>query len=57
MEAADVTALTGAFDPTSLLSTFQLFAPYIVAVVGVLVGVALVRWAYHKIRSTLSHGV
>jgi len=57
MDSAAVTALTGAFDPTELLATFQLFAPYIIGVVGVIVGISLVRWGYHKIRSLLSRGV
>jgi len=57
MDSAAVTALTTAFDPTELLATFQLFAPYIIGVVGVIVGISLVRWGYHKIRSLLSRGV
>lgn len=57
MDSADVTALTTAFDPQTLLATFILFAPYIIGVVGVIVGISLVRWGYHKVRSLLSRGV
>jgi len=57
MDQATVTSLTGAFDPQTLLDTFILFAPYIIGVVGVIVGISLVRWGYHKVRALLSRGV
>lgn len=57
MDAAQVTALTGAFDPQDLLATFIQFAPYIIGVIGVIVGVSLIRWGYHKVRNLLSRGV
>lgn len=57
MDAAQVTALTGAFDPQDLLATFIQFAPYVIGVIGVIVGVSLIRWGYHKVRKLLSRGV
>lgn len=57
MDLAQVTNLTGAFDPQDLLATFILFAPYIIGVIGVIIGVSLVRWGYVKVRSLLSRGV
>lgn len=57
MDSTAVTALTTAFNPASLLATFQLFAPYIVGVIGVIVGISLVRWGYRKVSHLLSHGV
>jgi len=57
MDSATVTALTTAFDPADLLATFQLFAPYIIGVIGVIVGISLVRWGYRKVTGLLSHGV
>lgn len=57
MQTAQVTSLTTAFDPAALLTTFALFAPYIVGVIGVIVGVSLIRWGFRKIRGLLSSGV
>jgi FtsH-binding integral membrane protein len=57
MTSTDVTTLTNAFDPTNLLGQFENFAPYIISVIGVLIAVGLVRWAFHKIRRLLSRGV
>ena len=57
MVAADVTALTGAFDTSGLLDTFVLFAPWIIGIAGVLLGVGLIRWGVKTIRKKLSGGV
>lgn len=57
MSAETVTALTGAFSPTALVSTFTSMAPYIMTVVGVVVGVGLIKWGIRKARQTLSKGV
>jgi len=57
METADVTALTAAFDPSSLLTTFIGFAPYILTVVGIVVGIGIARWAIRKTTGKLSRGV
>jgi hypothetical protein len=57
MEAADVTALTTAFDTSSLVSTFILLAPFILGVAGVIIAISLVKWGVKKIRAKLSGGV
>lgn len=57
MQAADVTALTGAFDVSSLVDTFILLAPFILGVAGVIIAISLVKWGVKKIRAKLSGGV
>lgn len=57
MEALDVTALTAAFDPSTLLATFILLAPFILSVAGVVIGISLVKWGIKVIRRKLSGGV
>jgi hypothetical protein len=57
MQPADVTALTGAFDPADLLSTFIAFAPFIITVVGIVLGVALAKWGIKKVSGKLNKGV
>ena len=57
METADVTALTAAFNPADLLTTFISFAPFIVTVVGIVLGVALAKWGIKKVSGKLNKGV
>lgn len=57
MDSAEVTALTSAFDPAQLLDTFALFAPYIVGVLAVIIGVTLIKWGIRVVRRKLSGGV
>lgn len=57
MDAADVTALTGALDPSTLLATFILLAPYIIGVAGTILAVSLVKWGIKVVRRKLSGGV
>lgn len=57
MDPATIAELTGAFNVAQILDTFMLFAPYIVGVIGVIVGISLVRWGFRKVRSLLSRGV
>lgn len=57
MNQATITSLTGAFDPAALLATFLLFAPFIIGVIGVLVGVSLVKWGFKKVKGKLSGGI
>jgi len=57
MDSAMVTALTAAFDPAALLDTFILFAPYIMIVLGILIGVGLLKWGIRVVRRKLSGGV
>jgi len=57
MDAADVTAITAAFDVSDLFDTFLLFAPYIMIVLGVVIGVGLVKWAIRTVRGRLSGGL
>lgn len=57
MTALDVTSLTTAFDPTALLATFLLLAPYIVGVVGTVVAISLVKWGFKTVKRKLSGGV
>jgi len=57
MLAADVTAVTAAFQPVELLDTFILFAPYIMAVAGILIGAGLITWGIRSVRRRLSGGV
>ncbi len=57
MGTEDVTALTTAFNPASLLDTFISFAPFIVTVVGVVLGVSLAKWGIKKVTGKLNRGV
>lgn len=57
MDAADVTALTGAFDISALFSTFILLAPFILGVAGILLGVGIIKWGVRTVRKRLSGGV
>lgn len=57
MDSADVTAITAAFDVSGLLTTFIAFAPYLIGIAGVLVGVGLIKWGVRKVRARLSGGV
>lgn len=57
MNAADVTALTGAFDLGQLVSTFILLAPFILGAAGIILAIGVVKWAVRKIRAKLSGGV
>lgn len=57
MAPADITALTGAFDPADLLTTFIGFAPFILTVVGIVLGVGIAKWAIRKTTGKLNKGV
>lgn len=57
METAQVTALTGAFDPADLVTTFIALAPYIIGVAGVVIGISLIKWGVKTVRRKLSGGV
>jgi xanthine/uracil permease len=57
MTSADVTSLTTAFDPSTLLATFLLLAPFIIGVVSLLVGISLVKWGIKRASRKLSGGV
>lgn len=57
MEAADVTSLTTAFQPSVLLATFVSLAPFILGVAGVVIGVSLIKWGIKVVRRKLSGGV
>lgn len=54
MDSADVTSLTTAFEPGQFLATFLLMAPFIVSVVGLIIGIAVLKWGVRKARTTLS---
>lgn len=57
MAPVDITALTTAFNPTSLLTTFIAFAPFILTVVGIVLGVGIAKWAIRKTTGKLNKGV
>lgn len=57
MTAADITSLTNAFDPSALLNTFVGFAPFILTVVGIVLGVGIAKWAVRKTTGKLSRGI
>lgn len=57
MDPLDVTALTTAFDPSALLTTFIAFAPFILTVVGIVLGVGIAKWAIKKTTGKLNKGV
>lgn len=57
MDAAQVTALTAAFDVDTLVTSFIGLAPYILGVAGVIIGVSLVKWGVKTVRRKLSGGV
>lgn len=54
MDASDVTALTTAFEPGQFLATFLLMAPFIALVVGLIIGVSVVKWGVKTARKQLS---
>lgn len=57
MLPAQLTALTTAFAPTSLLDGFIAMAPFIIGVIGVVIAVSLVRWGFKKVKGLLTKGV
>lgn len=57
MQAAQVTALTSAFDPSVLLTTFIALAPFILGVLGVVIGIQLVKWGVKLVRKRTSGGI
>lgn len=57
MDSTTVTSLTSAFDFGPLFDTFVLFAPWIMGIAGVVLGVSLIRWGIHAVRKRLSGGV
>lgn len=57
MSTTDVTSLTTAFDPSALLTTFIGFAPFILTVVGIVLGVGIAKWAVRKTTGKLSRGI
>lgn len=57
MDAAQITALTGAFKPESLVTTFIGLAPYILGVAGVVIAIQLIKWGIKVVRRKLSGGV
>lgn len=57
MTSEQVTALTNAFKPDSLVAGYILLAPYILTVAGVVVAIQLIKWGVRLIRRRLSGGV
>lgn len=57
MTQEDVTTLTTAFNPSSLLDTFVLFAPFIFSVVGIILGITLAAWGVRKASRKLGKGL
>lgn len=57
MTEAQITSLTGAFNVSGLLDTFIDLAPFIIGVVGLVIGVNLVKWGVKAVRKKLSGGV
>lgn len=57
MTAPDITALTTAFDTSSLVTTFTSLAPYILGVAAVILAVSIVKWGIRTVRKKLSGGV
>lgn len=57
MESTQITALTGAYDASDLVTTFIGFGPYVLGVAGIVIGVSLLKWGFKKVRKQLSGGV
>lgn len=57
MSSAQVNSLTAAFQPSELLDTFILLAPYILGVAGIILAVGLIKWGIRVVRRKLSGGV
>lgn len=57
MNSADITAIKAAFDPSALLTTFIGFAPFILTVLGIVLGVSIAKWAVKRVTGKLSKGV
>lgn len=46
--------LTGAFNVNTLLHVWVDFAPFILAAVGFLIGVSLVKWGIHRVSTAMA---
>lgn len=57
MDSADITALTAAFDPSVLLTTFIGLAGFILVALGITVGVSIAKGSVRKVTGKLSRGV
>jgi hypothetical protein len=56
MDSTQITALTGAFDVSTLVTTFISLAPYVLGVAGAVIGVNLIKWGVRKVSHKLSGG-
>lgn len=57
MSSETVTQLTTAFSPDKFMATFLAMAPFIMAVVALLVGIGIVKWGVRRASRKLSGGV
>lgn len=57
METADITALTGAFDPAVLLTTFVGLAAFILGGLAVRVGIAVAKGTVKKVAHKVGGGL
>lgn len=56
MTEEHILTVTNAFDPQQLLAGFIAFAPFILTVAGILVGISIINWGLKHIRLNLSDG-
>lgn len=54
MQPADVTALTAAFNPSALLTSFLGLAPFIITALGLMIGISVVFGVIKAVKSKLS---
>lgn len=57
MASETVTSLTTAFSPDKFMAIFMSMAPFIMAVVGLFVGIGIVKWGVRRASKKLSGGV
>lgn len=57
MSSEVVTQLTQAFKPDAFLQTFITMAPFIMSIIGLIVGISLVKWGVRRASKKLSGGM
>lgn len=57
MSSETVTQLTTAFSPDKFMATFLTMAPFIMTVVGLVVGVGIVKWGVRRSSRKLTGGM
>lgn len=57
MSSENVTQLTTAFSPDKFMATFLTMAPFIMTVIGLVVGIGIVKWGVRRSSRKLTGGM